>query len=187
MKKEIFDSLAKLTPELVAGTTIPKQSPTAEISGELAFCLETLMNTVGKQMNLSPNTVLEKILATGIEGWVAQLPEKTKRFIGLNATIQQNAIASADDLDDDDPDPAHAQQAAYAALNESYGYTPLTAHAVNKSRSTNGGRGDQRNGGSGGKKSSRPKNVRNAGKKHPPKKSNARRRRYSQNKPQPLA
>jgi hypothetical protein len=184
MKKEIFDSLAKLSPELVAGSSIPKPVPAAEIPGELALCLDTLMTTVGEQMNLSPNSVLEKILTTGIESWVSQLPDTTKRFIGLSPRIRPHVTPIPEDgMDDDDPDPAHAQQAAYAQMTESYGYTPLTAHAVSKSGSSNG-RGDQRGG---SRKNGKQKKVRPAGKKHPPKKNNSRRRRYSQNKPQAQA
>ena len=191
MKKEIFDSLARLSPEPFAGSSISKLTPTVEISGELAFCLETLMNTVGQQMNLSPGTVLEKILTTGIEGWVAQLPDTTKKSIGLIPQVKQNTFSYADDdMDDDDPDPAHAQQAAYAQLTESYGYTPLTAHSMSKSKSANGnGRGDQRNGGNGSRKNGRQKKVRAIDKKNTPKKNNSRRRRYTQhsNKPQAQA
>jgi hypothetical protein len=185
MKKEIFDLLAKLSPELVAGSSIPKPVPAAEISGELAFCLDALMNTVGEQMNLSPGSVLEKILTTGIENWVSQLPDTTKRFIGLSPKIRRNATLPVDDgMDDDDPDPAHAQQAAYAQMTESYGYTPLTAHAMTKNGASNG-RGDQRGG---SRKNGKSKKVRPAGKsQHPSRKNNSRRRRYSQNKPQAQA
>ena len=185
MKKEIFDSLAKLSPELLAGSGIPKKAPVAEISGELAFCLDTLMNTVGQQMNLSPSSVLERILDAGIEGWVNQLPDNTKKFMGLTAiSSSASHFTEIEDFDDNDPDPADAQQAAYAQMTESYGYTPLTAHAVNNKASSGKGRGDQRNGGAGGRKSSKQKKVRNTGKKNAPRKNNSRRRRYASSKPQ---
>ncbi|MBN2529529.1 MAG: hypothetical protein JXR76_24285 [Deltaproteobacteria bacterium] len=188
MKKEIFDSLAKLSPEFLTGSGIPKQTPSVEIPGELAFCLNTLMTTVGQQMNLSPASVLERILDAGIEGWVSQLPDNTKRFIGLNAFGASSPHASdLDDYDDDnDPDPADAQQAAYAQMTESYGYTPLTAHNLSKSAGGKG-RGDQRSNGSNGRKSTRQKKVRNTGKKQPPRKNNSRRRRYASAKPQAQA
>ena len=58
MKKEIFDSLAKLSPESGVSNSIPQMTPSLEISGELAFCLNTLMNTVGqKTVHLSDGIV----------------------------------------------------------------------------------------------------------------------------------
>ena len=181
MKKEIFESLAKLSPEQVVGISIPQMAPAVEIPGELAFCLDTLMNTVGQKMNLSPQSVLEKILTTGIESWVTQLSDQTKKSIGLMTAAPVARQLEASDWDDDDPDPAHAQQAAYAQLTESYGYTPLTAHSMNKSKNS-GGRGEQRNGSNGGRKNTKAKKTRSIGKKPAAKKQSSRRRRYSQNK-----
>ncbi|MBN2340789.1 MAG: hypothetical protein JXX29_11390 [Deltaproteobacteria bacterium] len=178
MKKEIFDSLARLSPDSPAMSTSPQQSPTAEIPGELAFCLETLMNKVGKEMNLSPQSVLERILDAGVDGWVGQLSDNTKRSVGLiNGKPHTSKIIAHDDIDDeDDPDPAHAQQAAYAQMTESYGYTPLTAHTMSANGQSNG-RKDHRSNGSNGRKNSKSKKVRPSGKKHPPKRSQSSRRR----------
>lgn len=178
MKKEIFDSLAKLSPQQFVGTSVPQMAPAVEISGELAFCLETLMTTVGQKMNLTPQSVLEKILTTGIESWVGQLSDHTKKSIGLSAAGAASRLTDATDWDDEDPDPARAQQAAYAQLTESYGYTPLTAHSMSKPKSGNG-RGEQRNG---GRKSTRTKKTRVATKSQPAKKHGSKRRRYAQNK-----
>ena len=179
MKKEIFDSLARLSPESDVSNRIPQMTPSLEISGELALCLDTLMNTVGQQMNLSPRSVFEKILTTGIESWVKELPDQTKKSIGLGDSTSENDTNDSSEWDDDDPDAARAQQAAYAQLTESYGYTPLTAHAMTKSGN---GRGDQRNGSNGSRKNSKQKKTRNTGKKQATRKQNSRKRRFSPNK-----
>lgn len=182
MKKEIFDSLAILSSDSSASSTTPKRSPSVNISDELALCLDALMNTVGKQMNLSPQSVFERILDAGIESWVEQLSDKTKKSVGMIKTAAVEKTAHTDEVyEDNDPDPAHAQQAAYAQMTESYGYTPLTAHSVGKS-GNGGGRKDQRGGGANGRKGSKQKNVHNAGKKHPPKRGGSRRRKYSTSK-----
>lgn len=181
MKKEIFDSLAKLSPSLSVSTNTPKLSPAAEIPGDLAFCLDILMNTIGEKINLGPAAVLEKILDVGIDNWISQLPDTAKRQMGLIGGAAPRSSFDAEE-DENDPDPAHAQQAAYAQMTESYGYTPLTAHSVNAKGGNGKGRNDSRGGGSNGRRNTKKKNVRAAGKKHAPQRNSSRRRKFSTSK-----
>jgi len=162
MKKEIFEALENLSPNTNNDTTIPGKSPDVEIDGNIAFCLNTMMNTVGQKMDLSPKDMFEKIVSTGIASLLNELPEQTKQLLGLNnakpvrpKTVTRNYNEKVDD--EDAKIAAKAQQEAYSKMNESYGYTPMTSHAVTPGNEKEGSKGKStRSGERSGRPAGRP-------------------------------